>query len=128
MSTFQFALVNDATVDENCDNLQPGQVVCLGVNGQDCSKIYTVVEDDTCDWIQQQYGIANETLYANNPQINADCTNIYIGEVLCVDTKAFTYPAYNATLFEVSAGTGTRAGTVVAEAEGGGDVSEGPNT
>lgn len=48
------------------------------------------------------YGISNETLYANNPQIDADCENIYVGEVLCVDTDAFSYPSYNETLYNVS--------------------------
>lgn len=48
------------------------------------------------------YGISNETLYANNPQIDADCENIYVGEVLCVDTDAFSYPAYNESLYNVS--------------------------
>jgi hypothetical protein len=48
------------------------------------------------------YGMDNTTLYSNNPQINVDCSNIYIGEVLCVDTEAFSYPEYNATLYDVS--------------------------
>lgn len=48
------------------------------------------------------YGISNETLYANNPQIDAECENIYVGEVLCVDTDAFSYPSYNETLYNVS--------------------------
>lgn len=45
----------------------------------------------------------NSTLYSNNPQINGDCSNIYIGEVLCVDTVAYSYPAYNSSLYDVSA-------------------------
>jgi hypothetical protein len=49
------------------------------------------------------YGMDNSTLYSNNPQINGDCSNIYIGEVLCVDTVAYSYPAYNSSLYDVSA-------------------------
>lgn len=45
--------------------------------------------------------MANTTLYSNNPQINSDCSNIYIGEVLCVDTNTFAYPEYNQTLYDV---------------------------
>lgn len=105
VSTFQLALVNEATIDENCDNLQPNTTICLGVAGQDCTKVYTVVKNDTCDWIMQMYGIANSTLYSNNPQINGDCSNIYVGEVLCVDTVPYTYPAYNTTLYETLAYT-----------------------
>ena len=47
------------------------------------------------------YGISNSTLMFNNPQINDNCDNIYVGEVLCVDTAAYTYPDVNATLYEV---------------------------
>ncbi|KAL7419666.1 hypothetical protein Q5752_005580 [Cryptotrichosporon argae] len=100
VSTFQLALVNDAEIDEDCDNLQVNSTVCLGIDGQDCTKVYTVVANDTCDWIIEMYGMSNDTLYSNNPQIDATCSNIYIGEVLCVDTTAFAYPAYNESLYE----------------------------
>ncbi len=55
----------------------------------------------TCAWIQSMYGISNTTLYSNNPQIDAACENIYVGQVLCVDTATFSYPAYNETLYQV---------------------------
>ncbi|GFZ42761.1 hypothetical protein JCM24511_00479 [Saitozyma sp. JCM 24511] len=100
VSTFQLALVNDASIDEQCENLMPNQTVCLGVSGQDCTKVYTVVANDTCAWIEEMYGMDNSTLYSNNPQINGDCSNIYIGEVLCVDTVAYSYPAYNSSLYD----------------------------
>jgi hypothetical protein len=80
----------------------PDQVVCLGTEGQDCTKVYTVVEGDTCEWIQEMYGMDSNTLWSNNPQINDDCTNIYIGEVLCADTACFDYPEFNQTAFDVS--------------------------
>lgn len=48
------------------------------------------------------YGISNETLWSNNPQIDATCSNIYIGEVLCVDTESYTYPSVDTGLYEVS--------------------------
>lgn len=47
------------------------------------------------------YGISNETLWSNNPQIDATCSNIYIGEVLCVDTESYTYPSVDTGLYEV---------------------------
>jgi hypothetical protein len=46
VSTFQLALVNDASIDEQCENLMPNQTVCLGVSGQDCTKVYTVVANE----------------------------------------------------------------------------------
>ena len=59
----------------------------------------------TCDDIIATYGIANSTLYANNPQIDAACDNVYVGEVLCVDTNTFSYPGYNDTLYQSLAWT-----------------------
>lgn len=105
VSTFQLALVNTPEINENCDNLMPDQVICLGVEDEDCTKIYTVVEGDTCEWIQEMYGMDANTLWSNNPQINNECTNIYVGEVLCVDTDCFDYPAFNQTAFDVSEST-----------------------
>ena len=36
---------------------------------------------DTCDDIYAAQSINATLLYGNNPQINPDCTNIYVGEV-----------------------------------------------
>lgn len=48
------------------------------------------------------YGITNPTLVANNPQIDDKCENIYVGEVLCVDTDDYVYPEVNQTIYQVS--------------------------
>lgn len=56
----------------------------------------------TCEWIQETYGISNPTLIANNPQIDGNCENIYVGEVLCVDTDDYVYPEVNQTIYQVS--------------------------
>ena len=60
----------------------------------------------TCEWIQETYGISNPTLIANNPQIDANCENIYVGEVLCVDTDDYVYPEVNQTIYQVSLSSG----------------------
>jgi len=62
----------------------------------------SVADSSTCAWIQEVYGIDNATLWSNNPQIDDECSNIYIGEVLCVDTNTFSYPAFNQTRYDVS--------------------------
>ena len=49
----------------------------------------------------QTYGMDNSTLWSNNPQIDPECSNIYIGEVLCVDTTQFAYPDFNSSLYDV---------------------------
>lgn len=100
VSTFQLALVNENAISENCDNLTPDQTLCLGVTGHDCTKVYTIQENDTCAFLQEAYGMDNATLYANNPQIDAECSNIYIGEVICVDTVSYEYPVYNSTFYD----------------------------
>ena len=46
VSTFQLALVNEDVITENCDNLQPNQTICLGIEQHDCTKVYTVVENE----------------------------------------------------------------------------------
>ena len=45
-STFQLAVVNEATIDESCDNLVPDTTICLGQTGYDCTKVYTVVANE----------------------------------------------------------------------------------
>jgi LysM repeat protein len=82
VSTYQLAVVNQGVMD--CTKLYPGQSICLGIVGEDCKTTYIVRDGDTCDGIQAKTGINATLLYTNNPQINKRCTNIYIGEVLCV--------------------------------------------
>ncbi|EJT45977.1 hypothetical protein A1Q2_01317 [Trichosporon asahii var. asahii CBS 8904] len=104
-STFQLSHVNPLSIDEACEQLQIGSELCLGFEGSDCSKIHTVVEGDTCGHLIDVYGMDDATLRQNNPQINDECTNIYIGEVLCVDTQAFEYPEFDQEKFEIVAET-----------------------
>lgn len=48
------------------------------------------------------YGMTQDVLYSNNPQIDANCSNIYVNEVLCVATTKYSYPAFNSTSYQVS--------------------------
>ncbi|KAG6826394.1 hypothetical protein H0H93_016566, partial [Arthromyces matolae] len=54
--------------------------LCLGFKGQDCQTVHVVVEGDVCVHIATATGIPLATLLANNPNIDAACTNIYPGE------------------------------------------------
>ncbi|PPR00072.1 hypothetical protein CVT24_008974 [Panaeolus cyanescens] len=81
VSTFQLAAVNAGTINDECTNLLPGQELCLGNTGEDCTTTYTVVADDTCSGIAEAAGLNSTILFLNNPQINSECDNIYIGEV-----------------------------------------------
>ncbi|KIM36343.1 carbohydrate-binding module family 50 protein, partial [Hebeloma cylindrosporum] len=82
VSTWQLATVNTGSINGDCTNLIPGQTICLGVKAEeDCSTTYTVSVGDTCENIASNNGLNSTILYLNNPQINDDCSNIYLGEV-----------------------------------------------
>ncbi|KAH0578853.1 hypothetical protein H2248_003045 [Termitomyces sp. 'cryptogamus'] len=89
-STFQLAH-NNPIVGTDCSGLQPGQVLCLGFEGQDCSTVQVVVAGDTCSKIATSANVPLATLLANNPNVNAACTNIYVGEVLCTASTVIDY-------------------------------------
>ncbi|KAJ7026136.1 hypothetical protein C8F04DRAFT_1126281 [Mycena alexandri] len=93
VSTYQLATINAGYIDTGCTNLEPGASICLGYAGEDCTTTYVIVADDTCDAITDKFSISSSTLRTNNPQINAACDNIYIGEVLCVSSKVEVPPA-----------------------------------
>jgi LysM repeat protein len=98
VSTYQLAVVNEGIIDVACDNLMPGETICLGFSGEDCSTTYVVDFNDTCDQVASAYGINTTTLYYNNPQLNADCTNLYVGEVVCVSSGVSVPPLPSGTM------------------------------
>ncbi|KAI0329338.1 hypothetical protein GY45DRAFT_1253110 [Cubamyces sp. BRFM 1775] len=80
-STFQLSHANPDVINEECSNLYPGEVLCLGREGQDCRDVHTVQPGDTCSDIAEDAGTTLEILLANNPNVDPGCTNIYPGEV-----------------------------------------------
>ncbi|KAH0835918.1 hypothetical protein J3R83DRAFT_9814 [Lanmaoa asiatica] len=80
-STYQLAAVNTGVIDPACDNLQVGEVICLGLTGQDCETTYVAQSGDTCVGIAGAYNIPENTLLTNNPNLNQNCTNLYPAEV-----------------------------------------------
>ncbi|TCD71388.1 hypothetical protein EIP91_010094 [Steccherinum ochraceum] len=91
VSTFQLAEVNKAVIDPLCDNLHEGEVICLGVEGQDCTTVHVIAEGEFCFEIAGNAGISLDTLLANNPNVNSDCSNIGVGEVLCTANVTIPY-------------------------------------
>ncbi|KAF8137353.1 hypothetical protein EV363DRAFT_1155739 [Boletus edulis] len=89
VSTYQLAAVNSGVIDANCDNLQVGEVICLGLTGQDCMTTYIAQSGDTCVAIADAYNISQSTLITNNPNVNQICTNLYPDEVLCVSSQIY---------------------------------------
>jgi len=90
VSTFQLANANPV-IDTFCDNIFPGENLCLGLVGEDCTTVVTIQSGDSCSSIATAASIPVTTLLANNPNVNTDCTNIYPGEVLCVASEIFNY-------------------------------------
>ncbi|KAF7343589.1 hypothetical protein MSAN_01979400 [Mycena sanguinolenta] len=75
------------SINSGCTNLGIGQVLCLstgGSSGGGCASTYTVVSGDTCAAIEAKTGVSDSQLHAANPSINSGCTNLQIGQVLCL--------------------------------------------
>lgn len=53
-----------------------------------CSQNYVVQADDTCFKIAQSSGIYLAQLYGLNPSINLECTNIQVGQSLCISSSS----------------------------------------
>lgn len=92
-STYQLAVVNAGKINDACTDLSVGQTLCLGTSDGDCKATYVVQGGDFCDGITEKFGINTTMLYHNNPQIDATCSNIYEGEVLCVANQGLVPPA-----------------------------------
>ncbi|EIW56066.1 uncharacterized protein TRAVEDRAFT_60093 [Trametes versicolor FP-101664 SS1] len=85
--TFQLETVNADKIDAACDNLAVGEPLCLGIIGQDCDITHVVQPGDSCGVIAQEAKTTLDILLANNPNVNAQCTNIGVGEVLCTASE-----------------------------------------
>jgi len=89
-STYQLSTVNP-DIDNLCSNLEVGWTLCLGFEGTDCTSTYVVQPDDTVDAIAASHSFNATILFLNNPQIDDDGSNLYVGEVLAV-CNAVTVP------------------------------------
>ena len=57
------------------------QVLCLGLVGHDCTTVHVVQDGDSCPTIASNAKITVGELLTDNPNVNANCTNIIVGEV-----------------------------------------------
>ena len=57
------------------------QLLCLGLDGEDCTTVVVAQGSDTCDGIANAAGIPVDTLLSNNPNVESDCDNIPAGIV-----------------------------------------------
>ncbi|KAJ7312549.1 hypothetical protein DFH08DRAFT_717528, partial [Mycena albidolilacea] len=70
------------TIDSGCTNLSVDQALC--VSGSGCAQKYVVVSGDTCSAIESHYSVSDALLHALNPAINSGCTNLFVGQTLCL--------------------------------------------
>ncbi|TFK47267.1 hypothetical protein OE88DRAFT_787581 [Heliocybe sulcata] len=99
VSTYQLAVVNYGKIDQTCSNLNPGDSLCLGYPGEDCTTTYTVQKDDDCSAVMSARGLNTTIFSANNPQIDSSCSNMYIGQVLCMAETVQVPPAPSGVSF-----------------------------
>ncbi|TEB27881.1 hypothetical protein FA13DRAFT_1607884, partial [Coprinellus micaceus] len=109
VSTYQLAALNPGTIDPACSNLQPGSSICIGSEGEDCASTYIVQLGNTCEDVYKAAQVNSTIFYLNNPQVNPECTNIYVGEVLCVLNEVRVPPAPGVPIHTAPATTATLA-------------------
>jgi LysM repeat protein len=69
-------------INSGCTNLQVGLILCIPDGS--CALKYTVVSGDTCNLIGAKFGITGSAILTANPAINSECTNLEVGQILCV--------------------------------------------
>lgn len=55
-----------------------------GDHPKNCNRWHVVQSGDICDSVAETYKISSQTLYAWNPVLRQDCTNLSIGIAYCV--------------------------------------------
>ncbi|KAI0295013.1 hypothetical protein BC826DRAFT_968608 [Russula brevipes] len=98
-------LANNPAINSGCTNLFIGQVLCTASpttprprdSTGTCSTTRVVQSGDTCEAIAKAAGISVSTLLANNPAVNSGCTNLFIGQVLCIANQPTQPPPPPAT-------------------------------
>lgn len=81
----------NGVINANCNNLGIGQELCVAAgagagvqSGGACKKEVTVVAGDQCKTIAAANGIDTAKLQSFNAAVNAGCTNLSIGQKICV--------------------------------------------
>ncbi|KAJ3843541.1 hypothetical protein EV361DRAFT_948213 [Lentinula raphanica] len=77
-------IVGNPQIDGRCDNLFIGEQLCIPGTPSVCSDEYTVESGDICITIANKYNITVAQLESANPEIDAFCDNLQVGEVLCI--------------------------------------------
>ncbi|KAJ6489733.1 hypothetical protein C8R45DRAFT_768058, partial [Mycena sanguinolenta] len=89
VSDAQLHALNPA-INSGCTNLSIGQKLCVqagtgGGSSGGCTQSYTVQSGDTCSAIEAAHGVSDSQLHSLNPAINSGCTNLSVGQILCLN-------------------------------------------
>jgi len=98
------------SINSGCTNLAIGEVLCIPAAAVCPSGVFFIVQSgDVCTEIAIDLGVTVAALQASNPQIDAACDNLFVGEQLCVPGAATsTLATTTETLTETVATTGTQ--------------------
>ncbi|KAJ7894191.1 hypothetical protein B0H14DRAFT_2683543 [Mycena olivaceomarginata] len=67
----------------------PGNLVAGSLTpAEGCEEYYTIESGDTCNLVAGEWGLTVAQFVALNPEINAECTNLFLGEAYCVAGSA----------------------------------------
>jgi LysM repeat protein len=80
-------------IDSGRVSIVTGPTAAAGNTGSGGGRTHTVVEGDTCATIAGNFGITVDQLIRTNRQINADCSNLRIGDTLRAPTTTPTAAA-----------------------------------
>ncbi|KAJ3726936.1 hypothetical protein EV361DRAFT_321428 [Lentinula raphanica] len=73
------------SINSGCTNLAIGEVLCIpGASACPSGVTYVVKDGDVCIDIANMFNITLAALDASNPEIDANCDNLSIGERLCI--------------------------------------------
>ncbi|GKZ21588.1 hypothetical protein AbraCBS73388_007489 [Aspergillus brasiliensis] len=77
----------------------PAPTNAMTGTNKDCGQWYTVEEDDNCALVSVRFSLALSDFYFLNPEIDANCTNLELGEAYCVAPVGplTTYSGYPVT-------------------------------
>lgn len=88
----------------DCNNLKPGDTLCLALKGEDCQDTLTVEAGNTCEQIiANKNGLNSTTFHKNNPQLS-DLCEIYIGMVRCVFLFPLSHRIFGFYIIAVDSG------------------------
>jgi hypothetical protein len=105
LSLAQFIAMNPE-LNAGCTNLALGDAYCVassnststgppanvapGTITAGCTEYYTVVSGDGCASIESTFSLSLAQFIAMNPELNAGCTNLALGDAYCVQSSNST--------------------------------------